>query len=225
MSVPTQHRRGRGLGGGFGMTTGHPQAQGTNTGVVDLYWIPLGAGAHVVRINGIIYEAVMAAVQGRPRRALYHSALSIDLPHGHYMAEMTPVPDGDGASRGVVAEGPVGLRALGRFRPFRYEVRRWRDGVVPDLGYAVGEPRRVVEDPELAQAVFDLLPGVPPLVWGRDELGMGEMWSCNSIISWTFSCAGIDVDAIPLPLGGRAPGWTAGIEIARARAGDRVRAQ
>ena len=34
---------------------------------VDLYWIPLGAGGHFVHFNGLVYEAVRAAIQHRPR--------------------------------------------------------------------------------------------------------------------------------------------------------------
>jgi hypothetical protein len=31
----------------------------------DLYWLPLGAGGHSVRLNGRAYEAVVAASQRR----------------------------------------------------------------------------------------------------------------------------------------------------------------
>ena len=30
---------------------------------VDLYWLPLGAGGHCVRVNGLVYEAVAARRQ------------------------------------------------------------------------------------------------------------------------------------------------------------------
>ena len=33
---------------------------------VDLLWIPLGAGAHVVRISGKLFEAVSALIRRRP---------------------------------------------------------------------------------------------------------------------------------------------------------------
>jgi hypothetical protein len=184
------------------------------TGAVDVYWIPLGAGHHSVRFNGIVYEAVQAVRQRRPRLELVHSALAIELPSGSFMVEMTPVPDADGAARGVVASGPVGLRALGRWRLFRYEIRRWRDGIVPDLGFAVASPIRLTDDPVVARRVFDLLPQVPPLVWGRDEARLGEMWSCNSVISWTLESAGIEVADVPLPPASRAPGWDAGRQLA-----------
>jgi hypothetical protein len=42
---------------------------------VDLYWLPLGAGGHFVRLNGRVYEALAARLQRRPARDLYHSAL------------------------------------------------------------------------------------------------------------------------------------------------------
>jgi hypothetical protein len=186
------------------------------TSSVHLYWIPLGAGHHSVRFNGIVYEALCARIERRQRRDLYHSVLELDLPHGHYWVEMTPVPHGDAQERGVVGGGPVGLRALGQLRPFRYEIRRWRDGVVPDLDYAVASPIRVTDQESVAQRVFDSLADVPPLVWGRDERRNGDMWSCNSVISWTLARAGIHVPAVPLPAHGRAPGWAAGLAVANA---------
>ena len=181
---------------------------------VDLYWIPLGAGASVVRSNGILYEALTAAIHRRTRCDLYHSALDIALPAGRFMVEVTPVPDTRGSTRGVVAEGPVGARAAGRLRVFRYEVRRWRDGVVPDIHFAVASPVRITVDARIVQAVFDDLPEVPRLVWGRDESHVGEMWSCNSITSWALTRAGIDTRGIALPEHGRAPGWDAGRAVA-----------
>jgi hypothetical protein len=185
----------------------------THDATVDLYWIPLGAGARSIRFNGIVYEAVAARLQRRPRCDIYHSALVIDLCGERYMVEMTPVPDGHGDRRGVVAEGPVGMRVLGHLRLFRYEIRRWRDGVVPDLDQAVASPVRIANDPSTTERIFDLLQTVPTLVWGRDERHAGDMWSCNSVISWTLTQAGVDVEAVPLPEHGRAPGWHAGISV------------
>jgi hypothetical protein len=43
--------------------TGETEGQ---KGAVDLYWLPLGAGGNFVRLNGRLYEAVAARVQGRP---------------------------------------------------------------------------------------------------------------------------------------------------------------
>ena len=100
---------------------------------VDLYWIPLGAGARTVRFFGKIYEAFTASVHRRERCDLYHSALVVSLPEAHFAIEQAPVPDLNGRRRGVVAEGPVGMRAAARFRLFRYEIRCCRDGSIPDL--------------------------------------------------------------------------------------------
>jgi hypothetical protein len=110
---------------------------------VDLYWLPLGAGGHFVRLNGRVFEAVRSRIERRPACDLYHSALEVRVPEGRFVIEQTPVPDGDGATRGVAAGGAVGARWAGRFRIFRYEVRRWRDGVIPDVGEAVDSPRRL----------------------------------------------------------------------------------
>jgi hypothetical protein len=34
---------------------------------VDLYWLPLGAGGHSVRLNGKVFEAVVARLERRGR--------------------------------------------------------------------------------------------------------------------------------------------------------------
>jgi hypothetical protein len=182
---------------------------------IDLYWMPLGAGGHSVRMNGRVFEAVVARIERRDRRDLYHSALQVTLPDGRFAIEMTPIRPGDGPDRGVVAEGAVGARAAGRLRLFRYEVRCWREGVIPDIGWAVAGPRRLDDDPARARRLIALVPRVPTLVWGRDELGAGEMWNSNSLISWLIVRAGLDADRVAPPPGGRAPGWAAGIVAAR----------
>lgn len=185
---------------------------------VDLYWLPLGAGGHSVRFNGRVYEAVAARVGRRRVCALYHSALVASVAGGEFVIEMTPVAGGDGAARGVVAEGAVGSRSVRRLRIFRYEVRRWRDGEIPDVAEAVESPQRLTDDPELAQRVLDLVPAVPTLVWGRDESRAGEMWNSNSLISWLIARSGLPDEPVRLPAGGRAPGWHAGVVVARRQA-------
>jgi hypothetical protein len=182
---------------------------------VDLYWLPLGAGGHFVRLNGRIYEAIRAFRERRRRLDLYHSALEVRVPEGRFVIETAwPIPDDDGASRGVVVEGPVGSRRIARFRVLRYEVRRWRDGVIPDVLEAVASPQRLSDDPDRARRVLDVVRSVPALVWGRDELGTGEMWNSNSMVSWLLARSGLPTDGIRPPAGGRAPGWDVGILMA-----------
>jgi hypothetical protein len=183
---------------------------------VDLYWLPLGAGGHVVRANGRVYEAVASRFGRRPACDLYHSALELRLAGARFVVELAPVPDRDGKRRGVVAEGAVGSRWAGRCRIFRYEVRRWRDGAIPDAAEAVDSPVSVTTDARRAKRLFDLIPVVPTPVWGRDQLGAGEMWNSNSVISWLIAASGLGESFRP-PAGGRAPGWEAGLVLARRR--------
>ena len=183
-------------------------------GSVDLYWLPLGAGGHSVRLNGRIFEAVVARLEGRSPCDLYHSALVVRVPEGEFVIEQAPVRRGAGSERGVVAEGPVGTRWASRCRIFRYELRRWRNGVIPDVGEARDSPKRVTDDPGLSRRLLDLVPFVPTPVWGRDELGAGEMWNSNSFISWLIASSGLDAESIHVPVGGRAPGWRAGLVVA-----------
>ena len=185
---------------------------------IDLYWIPLGAGQHVVRISGKLFESVSALVGRRRPCDLYHSALIVTVPEGRFVLEMTPVTDANGAQRGVVVEGAVGTKWAGRLRMFRYEVRRWRDGIIPDATLAASV-ETVATDAVLAHRLLDLAPFVPAPVWGRDELGAGEMWNSNSVTSWLLASAGVDISQLGPPRNGRAPGWFAG-QVVAARSGD-----
>jgi len=181
---------------------------------VNLYWLPLGAGGKCVRMNGRIFEALSARMNGRDPCDLYHSALEVRLGLARYVIEMAPVWNERTNERGVVAEGPVGTRLAGQLRLFRYEVRRWRDGRIPDVDEAVDGPRWLTSDPGCAARILDLVPQVPTAVWGRDELKTGDMWNSNSLISWLIARSGIDTERIQPPAGGRAPGWHAGLAVA-----------
>ena len=183
---------------------------------IDLYWIPLGAGGvGFVRFNGWVYEEIRARVERRRALDLYHSALEVRLPEGRFTIENAwPIPDFDTASRGVVVEGPVGSHRMARFRSFRYEVRCWRDGVIPDAAQAVDSPQTLSQDPIVARALLHSVAEVPPLLWGRDQLGVGDMWNSNSTVSWLLARNGLPVGDIRPPAGGRAPGWDAGIHAA-----------
>ncbi|HYZ13668.1 MAG TPA: hypothetical protein VFA08_08705 [Actinomycetota bacterium] len=185
-----------------------------SSAAVDLYWIPLGAGGHVVRLNGKVYEAIKALVERRHRNDLYHTALEISVPDGRFVIESAPIRDDTGPERGVVGEGPVGTRWAGRFRLFRYEIRRWRGGLIPDAREAVSSPVRVANDVTRATGILELVPSVPMLVWGRDELRTGDMWNSNSLISWLLARGGVETSTLQPPAGGRAPGWHAGLELA-----------
>jgi len=183
------------------------------TCTVQLLWISLGAGQHVVRISGSIFEAIAAFVHHRRACALYHSALIVTVPDGRYVIEMTPVPDQHGETRGVVAGGAVGSTWLGKLRVFRYEIHRWRDGVIPDADQAATTTTRTVELAE-AERILGLVPSIPTPVWGRDELDAGEMWNSNSVTSWILRSSDIDTSELAPPNGGRAPGWSAGLVVA-----------
>jgi hypothetical protein len=182
---------------------------------VDLYWLPLGAGGHFVRRNGRAFEALAALIEHRQRHDLYHSALEVRVGDEMFVVEMTPVRDPHGSQHDGVAEGAVGSRWLGWWRVFRYEIRRWRGGYIPDVAEAVESPQRLSDDEDRARRLLDLVPEVPKLVWGRDQFDTGDMWNSNSVTSWLIARSGIDTEPIHPPSGGRAPGWQAGLTIAR----------
>jgi hypothetical protein len=194
---------------------GFPERREAPKASIDLFWLPLGAGGWFVRMNGRIYEAIKACLERRQPLDLYHSALEVRVAEGRFVIEIAwPIPDPEGASRGVVVEGPVGSRRLAIFRMCRYELRRWRDGTIPDADEAVASPQRLAEDPDRAHRLLELAGSVPSLVWGRDETQTGEMWNSNSVISWLIASSGLPTDVIRLPAGGRAPGWEAGLTMA-----------
>jgi hypothetical protein len=121
------------------------------------------------------------------------------------------------SARPSAASSPKGRSAsgaLGRLRFFRYEVRCWRDGRIPDVAEAIESPQRMTDDPRLALRVLELAPAIPTPVWGRDELEAGEMWNSNSVVAWLLARSGVDPRRAQLPAGGRAPGWDAGLAVA-----------
>lgn len=182
---------------------------------VDLYWLPLGAGgARCVRVSGRLFEVVVARHQHREARDLYHSALQVRLGNDRFVIEMAPVWSRGEPDRGVVAEGAVGTPGLGRSRLFRYEVRCWRSGVIPDIDEAVASPQRLSESVSETRQLLDLVPAFPTATWGRDELDTGDMWNSNSLISWLLARSGHRMEAIEPPAHGRAPGWAAGLVVA-----------
>ena len=183
---------------------------------IDLYWIPLGAGGHgFVRLNGRLYESLTARREHRQPLRLCHTALTVSTQEADFIVETAwPSPDADTNSRGVAVEGPVLSRRLTRLRPFRYEVRCWQDGVIPDIDHAEASPQPLTDDPDVAQHLLDLTAAVPAFTWGRDEQQIGEMWNSNSVVSWLLTRTPIPIESIRPPNGGRAPGWNAGIRAA-----------
>lgn len=186
--------------------------RGASSCGVDMYWLPLGARGCWLRFGGKVYEAVAALLARRQRQDIYHSVLEVHAPEGRFVIEMGPAIDNDWARRGVVAQGPVGF-AWGALRILRYEVRCWPDGITA-YEYAVESPLRLTHDASMAVHVLELVREVPTPVWGRDELDAGEMWTCNSLTSWLLGRTNL-CDSIRPPLGGRAPGWDAGLTVAR----------
>ncbi|MEA2522649.1 MAG: hypothetical protein QOI81_2295 [Actinomycetota bacterium] len=187
---------------------------------VDLFWLPLGAGdaSHCVRWNGRLYERLVALREHREPRDLYHSALEVHLGPERFVIEMTPVWGNGHDDRDVVSVGTVGAPWLGRSRFFRYEIRRWLNGTIPDVSEAVASPLRLSSDADRAKRVLELVPSFPTLTWGRDELHTGDMWNSNSLIAWLLARSGHDTELLEPPLGGRAPGWRAGLVLAARQA-------
>ena len=178
---------------------------------VHLYWLPLGAGGRCVHVSGRLFEAVAARRRHRPPCDLYHSALVVRTGTDRFVIEMTPAWTRERPERGVVLEGPVGARWLGTSVLFRYEVRRWRNGVIPDLAEAVGPPRHVATDRARSELLLQLVPQVPAFTWGRDETGVGDMWNSNSLTSWLLASSGHDLTSMDPPTAGGhpdgRPGW------------------
>lgn len=191
--------------------------------VVELYWLPLGAGPgrQLVRLSGRLYERLSAHRGGRPPQALFHSALRVWVHGEDHVVEMAPVWSSSAPGRGAVCEGPVGLPWLGRSRFFRYEVWCWRDGIIDDRAYAVQSPVLVGTDELHAARLLESVVRFPALTWGLDEKGAGERWNSNSLISWVLAVSGHDTSTIEPPRGGRAPGWNAGLACAGAQLLDR----
>ena len=192
-----------------------PFGSATSQASIELYWLPLGAGGWFVKLNGRIWEAIHARLERRRPLDLYHTALVVRVPEGRFVVENCwPIPNADGPVRGVLVEGPVFSRWLGRWRVFRYKVRCWPDGIIADADEAVASPQRLSDDPAVGRRMLGLVGALPSPVWGRDQLRTGEVWNSNSVIAWLLASSGLPTDPIRPPAGGRAPGWQAGLAMA-----------
>jgi hypothetical protein len=163
--------------------------------VIDLYWLPLGAGGWFVRRVGRLYDS---------RHPLYHAALEVRS-RQRYVIEVAPAWNERERDRGVVATGPVGIAPAGRLKLFRYEIRCWRDGRIPDVAEAVAT-HRLSDDAAAAQALIERVPHVPIRTWTPN-------WNSNSVIAWLLTRGGFSASP---PQPGRAPGWDAGVHAAAA---------
>jgi hypothetical protein len=183
---------------------------------VDLYWIPVGAGtSRFQRASLRCWEAFEAARARRPRVTLFHSALKLGLETGTFTLELTPAFLGGSAP--PLTTGAVGLRAAGRLRLFRYQLRCLPVERLPDEQFAIASPVRLADGCEVAQRIIELGPSVPRHTWGRRVAGTREMWTSDSVVSWLLVKAGIDLAEVAPPSGGRAPGWSAGLALASQR--------
>jgi hypothetical protein len=176
-----------------------------------LWWLPVGAGGRVVVHTSRWWEAVQARREHRAARPLFHAALEVSVAQERWVIEMAPAWGQRAVSRGVVAQGPVGFELLGRLRLFRYEVRCWAGGDIPDRDFAPVPPTLIPLSPGAARSMLRQVGEVPRYTWGRDVMGVGDMWNSNSLVSWLLVNARIDASTLAPPLDGAAPGWAAGI--------------
>lgn len=185
---------------------------------VELLWLPVGAETSRFQQASLrLWEAFEAARARRPRVALVHSALRVRTCDGTaYAIELTPAFQP--TSVPPRATGPVGLRMLGRFQLFRWALQCTPGGAFPDEQWATGEPDVLATDCDTADSLLQLTSTIPRYTWGRRRPGTGEMWTSDSVVAWLLVRASIDVAGVGPPPGTRAPGWDAGLLVARAKA-------
>ena len=180
---------------------------------VDLYWLPVGAGTRFQRWSLVLYESVASRLGHRAPGRFYHAALKVSVDGGESTLELMPVPRGQ--REAAQMSGPVGVSMAGRLRLFRYQLLRSEGKPLPDEQWAVDSPVRLTTDPTVARRLLALAPSVPGYTWGRRAPGTSEMWTSDSAMSWLLVKSGIPAAEIALPRDGTAPGWRAGIQIAR----------
>ena len=198
----------------------HPQLE-SEVATIIVWWLPIGAGApsRVSRVTSQWWEQIIAKREHRAPKRLVHAALEVHIENERFLIEMAPEwSTYHGSHRGVVKSGPVGNRFLGRSKLFRYEIRCWIDGDLPDRQYAIGGPVAVSQDESAAHNLLESIADVPNLTWGLKPPGTGDMWNSNSLVSWLLTKAGIDAVNLSPPPGTRAPGWAAGITVAQGSA-------
>lgn len=184
---------------------------------VYLYWVPVGAGtSELQRASLRLWEAIEAARARRPRMILLHSALKLVFEGGE-TSTLELTPEFIRAPVPALAGGPVGSRLAGRLRLFRYQLLCLPVTALPDEEWAIASPVVLSEDARAATRILELAPTIPRHTWGRRAPGTREMWTSDSVVSWLLVRAGIDLSGVAPPAGGRAPGWYAGLDLARER--------
>lgn len=183
----------------------------------DLYWIPVAAGtSRAQQLSLRAWEAFEAARARRPRAILYHSALKLRMGAGSVVTiELTPAFVRSPVA--PVATGPVGVRWAGRFRLFRYALRCLPVDTFPDEQWAVASPVHLSGDHAVVERILALAPAIPAYTWGRRAPHTNEMWTSDSVVAWLLASAGVELSGVDPPPGGRAPGWSAGLALARDR--------
>jgi hypothetical protein len=145
---------------------------------------------------------------------LVHAALKLACADGRVLTlEMTPAFVG--GTEPPLMTGPVGFRGADRLRLFRYQLRCLPVATLPDEQWAVDAPVVLAADCGLVERILELAPALPRHTWGRRLPGTREMWTSDSAIAWLLVKAGADLAGISPPAGSRAPGWYAGVEVAR----------
>ena len=176
----------------------------------NLWWLPVGAGGHFVVHTSRWWEALSARRQGRDAQPLCHAALEVFTVSSRVVVEMAPAWGSGAGTQAVRATGPVGLHFLGRSRLFRYEVRSWVGGEIPDRAAAVTDPLRIPLGACQAEELVARVSEAPLWTWGRDVLGIGDMWNSNSLVAWLLETSGVDTASIGAPPPYRSPGWLCG---------------
>lgn len=204
----------------IGVMSQQPSAASDASGFIDLYWIPVGAGTRFQKFSLSLYEGLLARISRRPTATLLHAALKLGIDGRRFTLEVTPSPAGPNSFHEVT--GPVGIRGADRLRLFRYQVCLREGNTLPDEGWAVVPAVRLGTDDRLAADIAALTKSVPAYTWGRRRKGHPEMWTSDSCVSWLLSRAGLAAEALEVPAGCRAPGWSSGIvEARKVRASDR----
>lgn len=183
---------------------------------LELFWLPLGAGGHSVRVNGKVYEALLARAQRRASRDLYHAALVAELPDGHPLSRSGPSGTGSPAPpiaarwcrarsacvRWAVAVVPLrGAALAGRSHPGP-RVRRGR----PASSHRRRGRRTTCPRRRDRRAGADLGP--------RRARARGDV-ELQLRHTWVLVRAGLDPSEVQPPSSGRAPGFDAGLAAAR----------